>query len=422
MTRALMLCVLAACGSSPGSSGADAPGHIDGTVNGDTPITDGMMDHDAGSGSGSGSGNPAARTVIIIPMENKDSTEIYGDTTDAPYINGLIGSGGIAAHTTNFNDELALALPSEPHYIWMEAGTNAFSDHTFTTDDDSSAANSTSSTEHLATQLNTAGRTWTAYAEGITSGTCPISSNFSEYAPKHSPFVFFQDISGATPSATTAGCEAHYKAFTDLAGDLAGTLPNYVFITPDLCDDMHGDLLCASGLGDSTNIAAGDAWLKTNLPPLIAYTQTHDATIFVVWDEGDTTLNPVPRDRPARQGRHVERGLVHAQLDAQDRRGAPRHPGVVEGVDRDRPQRVVRRRLRHALTAAYFAAVFATTISSPALPCDKNTLPSRVTTPFRLPSAVGTLATSVNAPAASTLAIVSVPLEAPAYSMWVAGA
>ena len=31
-------------------------------------------------------------------------------------------------------------LASEPHYLWMEAGTNAFADHTLTTDQPTSSA------------------------------------------------------------------------------------------------------------------------------------------------------------------------------------------------------------------------------------------------------------------------------------------
>ena len=284
MTRDLSLAVafalasVTACGSSSGSS-ADGAGTSDGA----------RHDGGAGSDAGSGSANPAARTVIVIPLENKSDAQIYGDTTDAPYINGLFAT---AARATDLQDELP-TLNSEPHYVWMEAGTNVFSDHTFAVDDDPSATNSTASTAHLSTQLDAAGLTWTAYQEGITDGTCPIASS-GEYAVKHSPFVFFQDVSGSPPSMANARCATHYKALPDLAADLAaGTLPNYAFITPNLCHEMHGDFLCPSGFSTPKNIAAGDAWLASNLPPLIEYTHTHDAVIFLVWDEGDSS-NKVP--------------------------------------------------------------------------------------------------------------------------------
>ncbi len=232
---------------------------------------------------------PGARTVFIIMMENKSDVQIFGNATDAPYINGLLTT---AARATNMNDELP-ALVSEPHYVWLEAGTNVFSDTTFSGDADVTMGNSTASTAHLSTQLTTAGKTWIAYQEGITAGTCPIAST-GEYGAKHDPFVFFRDVSGTPPKASTAGCASHHKVIADLATDVAGgTVPNYAFISPNLCNDMHGDLFCPSGLATASNITAGDTWLKNNLPPLIAYTHTHDAVVFIVWDEGDTN-NKVP--------------------------------------------------------------------------------------------------------------------------------
>src|SRR5439155_1128670 len=86
-----------------------------------------------GSGSGSGSADAPTGTaskidtIFVIPLENKADTAIYGNMTDAPYINGLFMT---ANHATKFQDELP-SLDSEPHYIWMEAGTNVFADHTF---------------------------------------------------------------------------------------------------------------------------------------------------------------------------------------------------------------------------------------------------------------------------------------------------
>jgi len=60
--------------------------------------------------------------VFVIAMENHAASSIYGNTTSAPYIQTLVASYG---HATNFIDKLP-TLPSEPHYVWMEAGTNAF--------------------------------------------------------------------------------------------------------------------------------------------------------------------------------------------------------------------------------------------------------------------------------------------------------
>jgi hypothetical protein len=228
--------------------------------------------------------------VFVIAMENHDASQIYGNTTNAPYINNTLIPQ--YAKASNFNDELP-SLASEPHYIWMEAGTNAFSDHTFTSDSDASASNSTSSTAHLVTQIKNAtnGVTWMSYQEGInsTTGACPIASS-GFYHAKHNPFVFYQDVSGNPPSKTNAYCDAHHKDYSALAADLTNNaVKSYNFITPNQCHDMHGQ----SGCPNSNTIRAGDDWLKANLPALISYANAHAGVIFITWDEGSST-NKLP--------------------------------------------------------------------------------------------------------------------------------
>jgi hypothetical protein len=126
-----------------------------------------------------------------------------------------------------------------------------------------------------------------SYQEGIdtSTGACPIASS-GFYAAKHNPFVFFRDVSGSPPSKTNAYCSAHYRPFTALAADLAaGTMPDYVFITPDLCHDMHG----AGGCPGTDALRSGDDWLRGNLPSLIAFVEAHQGVLFIVWDEGEGT-------------------------------------------------------------------------------------------------------------------------------------
>jgi hypothetical protein len=231
--------------------------------------------------------------VFVIAMENQPAAAIYGSGA-APYINGQLIPE--YARATAFEDELPDAVPSEPHYIWMEAGTNVFSDVTFTGDGDPSAANSTASPAHLVTQMQAAvpAVSWLSFQEGLdaVTGACPvISSGF--YAAKHDPFVFFRDIAGYPPSPANPVCAAHHRAYTtaSFAQALgAGDVARYNFITPNLCNDMHGDSGCPAG----DVITQGDAWLQANLPPLIAFVAAHEGVIFVVWDEpaGGSKLMP----------------------------------------------------------------------------------------------------------------------------------
>ncbi len=231
--------------------------------------------------------------VFVIAMENKDAKQIYGNLSRAPYINNSLIAN--YARATNFKDPL-LELNSEPHYIWMEAGTNAFSDHTFRTDNDPSPKNSTASTDHLVTQIKNSGTvTWMTYQEDIKAGVCPVASSFP-YAAKHNPFVFFKDVSGNPPSENNTFCIDHTKPYSSFAVDLAANkMANYVFITPNLCNDMHGDKNCPK----VHPVTAGDKWLSSKLPRIIDWVNKNSGVIFIVWDEGSTKKtkeNPIKKN------------------------------------------------------------------------------------------------------------------------------
>lgn len=243
----------------------------------------------------------APRHVIVIAMENKDADKagknshnfIYGNSADAPYLNGALKAE--AARALNFTDELS-AYNSQPHYIAMEAGTNRFADTTFTCDNDPGepcryvfgTPNWTKSSDHLVAQLDAAGHSWMTYQEDIdpkTTGACPVrSAGF--YAAKHNPFVYFADVAGAPPAADNANCIAHTRDLSRFAADMkAGKLADYVFITPNLCHDMHGHNGCKDN-----EVAEGDAFLAAFLPPLIDWSKRNEAVVFVVWDEGKKGL------------------------------------------------------------------------------------------------------------------------------------
>ena len=223
--------------------------------------------------------------VIVIAMENHDADEIYGDAMNAPYFHSLLSQ---YAHTQNFDDELPLDIPSEGHYVWMEAGTHQFSDALFDDDSPPSPSVSTGSNKHLTRQIKNSdtGLSWMAYEEGLNeqTGACPIrSAGF--YVPKHNPFVFFRDLAGDPPAKDNPYCAAHHKPYSALKADLEGELASYVFVTPDECHDMHGQRGCP----EENPIRTGDRWLSSELPPLIAYAERHASVIFITFDEGGST-------------------------------------------------------------------------------------------------------------------------------------
>ncbi len=272
---------LAACGgdSSTVAVGGDGGGGgDDGGVTGDGGIGgDGSTGGDGGT-NGDASSGKALKTIFLILMENHNWSAIKGAST-APYINGLLATG---AHAEQYMNPPGLH-PSEPNYIWLEAGGNLG-----ITNDSDPSANHKANTDHLVTQLETAGVTWKHYVEDITGTTCPLTSS-GLYGAKHSPMVFFDDVTN-TNSPTSARCIAHIRPYTELAGDLTmNKIAQYNFITPNLCNDMHGALQCATN-----NIQTGDTWLSVLVPKIQASQAYIDGgAIFITWDESEGGDHPV---------------------------------------------------------------------------------------------------------------------------------
>jgi phospholipase C len=216
----------------------------------------------------------AAGTVFTIVMENKSLGQIQGNP-DAPYLNQLIADGALAQ---GYHDPYI--HPSEPNYIWMIAGENFG-----VLDDQDPAAHSIDSTSHIADQIELAGLDWKSYQESM-GEPCGIKSHGS-YAAKHDPFVYFSDINGwdGTKFQPSQRCIDHVVDYSVLDQDLAaGTVPNYVFITPNLDNDMHDG-----------SIARGDQWLAAQLPKIFASdAYKNGGVVFVLWDEGSSNADDPP--------------------------------------------------------------------------------------------------------------------------------
>src|ERR1019366_3240033 len=97
-------------------------------------------------------------------------------------------------------------------------------------------------------------------------------------------------VVGSPPSSSNATCKANIRPYTELATDLtAGTVAQYNFLTPNLCNDMHG----ASGC-PSDSIATGDTWLSQQIPIIMASNAyKNNGAIFITWDESEGGENPI---------------------------------------------------------------------------------------------------------------------------------
>jgi phosphatidylinositol-3-phosphatase len=199
---------------------------------------------------------PAYTHVIWIWMENHSFGDIIGNTSQAPYINTLAGECGLA---TNYHN---LSHPSLPNYVGATSGLAVSSLTPFDPD-----CNPTGSCLTSAPSIFGQGESWKAYEESMPSNC--LGSNSGEYAVRHNPPPYFTSLSG---------CSTLDVPYTQLATDLANnTLPAFLFVTPNLIDDMH----------DGT-INNGDTWLSSNLPTILnspEYTSGSTA-VFITWDEG----------------------------------------------------------------------------------------------------------------------------------------
>lgn len=245
----------------------------------------------------------AIKTAFVIVMENKNWTSVRGSPS-APFINHVILPS--AAMADNYTDNPKRVHPSEPNYIWMEAGDNLA-----ITDDDTPDANFRNTRKHLVTLLQTADVPWKSYQQGISGKVCPLA-NENAYAPKHNPMVFFTDVTDGN-DAHSENCISHVRPESELAGDLANNeVSGYVFITPDLCHDMHDT--CASG----NSVKNGDDFLATEIPLIQASSAYKDGgAIFITWDEGesgDEAIGMVVLSPLAKVGYHTATPFNHSSL------------------------------------------------------------------------------------------------------------
>ena len=227
-------------------------------------------------------GTPPAgiQTVFIILMENHNWSSIKGSSS-APYINNTLLAQG--AHAENYLNVPGIH-PSEPNYLWLEAGTNFG-----VLNDSAPSVNHQSTTQHLSTLLQNSGIAWRSYQEGISGTVCPLTTT-GLYAPKHNPMVFFDDVTN-TNSASSANCIAHVRPYTQLATDLSsGQQARYNFITPDLCNDMHN----TSGCATSDAVKNGDNWLAQNVPTILnSAAYRNGGALFITWDESEQGDHPI---------------------------------------------------------------------------------------------------------------------------------
>jgi hypothetical protein len=293
------------------------------------------------------------KKVFVIAMENHNWTQPANQFTGniqqifqnpaAPFINSLVNGTATAmvdgrmvniseqvAYATNYHNVLATPTgnnphihPSEPNYIWSEAGTN----FGVANDNDPFAVNGPTeqtTDQHLTALLTKAGVSWRSYQEDTdlatvagqltnvplprdqwtvplksTSGVfAPGSfnqfngSNQFNYAAKHNPQIFFTDTSGGNDNTTANPLRLQYAPLQQLFTDLENnTVADYNFITPNQFNDQHTTLAGGyKGLqGDPAKILQGDDFLRQVVPVIMSSKAYKDHGVIILWwDESES--------------------------------------------------------------------------------------------------------------------------------------
>ncbi len=195
-------------------------------------------------------------------LENTSYQHIIG-SAQAPYINQLARQYGLA---TQF---YAITHPSLPNYFALTGGS------TFGTnsDCDLTTPSCPQNVANLADEIEQSGRTWVAYFESMPT-PCDATRQ-PPYTIHVDPFVYYTDIAG-----NAQRCQSHIlpynqgQFFNDLSQN---QIPNYVWLSPNLNNDMHNG-----------TINQADSWLSTNVSRIMASQAfQNNGLIILTFDEGD---------------------------------------------------------------------------------------------------------------------------------------
>jgi hypothetical protein len=189
----------------------------------------------------------------VILMENEEYGDVVGQG-QTPFITALAHRFALATQM------YATTHPSLPNYLALTGGS--------TGGIGSDCTSCSVPGGGLAGQLQAHGISWRAYMEDLPR-PCFAGPQAGEYAKKHDPFLYYRAI-----AASPAACR-HVVPLTRLRHDAAGgRLPRFIWITPNLCHDMHD---CSA--------RTGDRFLSGLVPPLLRALGPR-GLLFLTWDEG----------------------------------------------------------------------------------------------------------------------------------------
>jgi phospholipase C len=216
---------------------------------------------------------PSYQHIFVMVEENHSYNQIIGNKA-APELNYLAQTYGVA---TNYYGTIH---PSEGNYVAMVGG------NTYNIEDDAIYTSHTTTNPSVALRLEAAGLSWKGYFQsmpysGYTGGCYPMSTCF--YFSGHNGFLNFSAVQN--DPAELAKLVPDTQFATDLT---SGNVPNFSFIVPDLCNDMHGHQGCPETT-EADRVRAGDTYAQNVVNEIMATTtwaSSDNDAIVIVFDEG----------------------------------------------------------------------------------------------------------------------------------------
>ncbi len=245
-----------------------------------------------------GSSVPRLDHVFVIMMENTSYSDLLSPAnTNTTFIQSVAHKYGLA---TNY---YGVTHPSQPNYVAMVSGSNWGSN----SDDVAQADDGYFNHRSLTDELNMAGISWKGYMEsmpytgytgdygdctskGAPDPTCTAGGDTGTalYVRKHDPFMLFPDVFSDPQQADRV------VPLTRLTNELqTGHVPRFVWITPNICNDMHGGAPQCPYANTPTDANQallykdGDTFLNTWVTAIMhSPAWTRHSAIFITWDEG----------------------------------------------------------------------------------------------------------------------------------------
>jgi hypothetical protein len=240
----------------------------------------------ASAGASASAAVPRYNHVFYLVEENHGFSQIIGNPA-APTINKLAKAYGYASQY------YGVSHPSGPNYVAMLGGG------TFGVGSDNPYWLFHVNQPSLMSQLDQAGLSWKGYFQGMPyagyRGYCypvrclGVPDSDTLYIAKHNGMVYFHSVNSS--AAELAKMQPLASLNTDLA---SGHVPNFSYIMPDECNDMHGaPPVCADSgnpgdVDDNYLVSTADAFLARTVSQITrSSVWTHGSNAIVIaFDEG----------------------------------------------------------------------------------------------------------------------------------------